>query len=135
MDDLKKISGFHMPGEFEPHDGCIMIWPVRPGSWPHGGAAAKRAFCQVAKAISESEKVFFLADKEHIEEVKNFTVDIENVKILEIESDDAWARDVCPTFVTDGKNSRIGIDWKFNAWGGEYDGRVRPTPRGGWGRD
>lgn len=125
MDDLKNLNGFHMPGEFEPHDGCIMIWPVRPGSWPHGGAAAKRAFCRVAKAISESEIVFFLADREHIEEVKKFTMEIENVKILEIESNDAWARDVCPTFVTDGRNNRIGIDWKFNAWGGEYDGLYR----------
>ena len=130
MDDLKYLNGFHMPGEFEPHKGCIMIWPVRPGSWPHGGVAAKRAFTQVAKAISDSEKVIFLADKEHLEEVKKYTSDIENIKILEIESDDAWARDVCPTFVNNGKNERIGIDWKFNAWGGEYDGLYK-----NWDRD
>ena len=26
-------DGFFMPGEFEQHQGCIMIWPERPGSW------------------------------------------------------------------------------------------------------
>ena len=26
-------DGFHMPGEYEPHDGCIIVWPQRPGSW------------------------------------------------------------------------------------------------------
>ena len=26
-------DGFYMPGEFEPHQGCILIWPKRPGSW------------------------------------------------------------------------------------------------------
>lgn len=25
-------DGFFMPGEFEQHQGCIMIWPERPGS-------------------------------------------------------------------------------------------------------
>ena len=34
-------SGFLMPGEFEPHEGCIMIWPERPGSWRNG--ARRRA--------------------------------------------------------------------------------------------
>lgn len=122
MDDIKKLNGFHMPGEFEPHEGCIMIWPVRPGSWPHGGAAAKRAFFEVAKAIAESEKVFFLTDADHIEEAKKYTAPIKNIKVMEIESDDAWARDVGPTYVVDMRGNRIGIDWKFNAWGGEFDG-------------
>ena len=25
-------DGFYMPGEFEPQDGVILIWPKRPGS-------------------------------------------------------------------------------------------------------
>ena len=28
-----KADGFYMPGEFEPHEGTLMIWPWRPGSW------------------------------------------------------------------------------------------------------
>ena len=36
-------DGFHMPGEYEPHDGCIIVWPQRPGSWSFGaGRPAKR---------------------------------------------------------------------------------------------
>ena len=26
-------DGYYMPAEYEPHKGCIMIWPQRPGSW------------------------------------------------------------------------------------------------------
>ena len=36
-------------------------------------------------------------------------------------SDDAWIRDVGPTFVVDDGGDRRGIDWVFNAWGGLYD--------------
>ncbi len=35
-------------------------------------------------------------------------------------SDDAWMRDVGPTFVVDGHGNRRGVDWRFNAWGGLY---------------
>ncbi len=140
MDDLKILKDYRMPAEFEPHEGCILIWPVRPGSWPHGGIAAKAAFSQVACAIAESEKVYLLADKAHVEEAQlavekaarekmlsENTVSekmntVQNIIVLEVESDDAWARDVGPTFVVNEQGERIGINWEFNAWGGTVDG-------------
>ena len=30
-------DGYYMPAEYEKHSGTIMIWPVRPGSWPGRG--------------------------------------------------------------------------------------------------
>ena len=125
MDNFEKIKGFRMPAEFEPHDGCIMIWPVRPGSWPYGGKAAQKAFCRVAALIAESEPVFFLADSARVGEVDKIletNAPGAQITVLPIESDDAWARDVAPTFVIDDKGGRMGIDWCFNAWGGEVDG-------------
>ena len=55
-------EGYSMPGEFEPHRGCIMIWPKRPGSWNYGAKKAREAFKRVAWAIAESEEVFMLAE-------------------------------------------------------------------------
>lgn len=118
------IDGYHMPGEFEPHEGCVMIWPVRPGSWPNGGAEAKEAFCRIAYAISQSEKVWMLCNHDHVNEVRTAfeKAKIANAQILEIETDDAWARDVGPTCVVKKGQAVRGIDWCFNAWGGETDG-------------
>ncbi len=135
MDDLKKLQDYYMPGEFETHEGCILIWPTRPGSWPYGGKAAQKAFCQVIAAIAESEKVYLLTDAEHFAEaeaarkavVKSLVDETQeqigkHITLLEIESDDAWARDIGPTFVINKQGDRIGINWKFNAWGGIVDG-------------
>ena len=36
----------------------------------------------------------------------------------------AWMRDVGPTFVTNEKGVRRGVDWRFNAWGGLDGGLV-----------
>mgnify|MGYP001835295593 FL=1 len=38
--EIRKIlpvqDGYRMPGEYEPHRGCILIWPERPGEMVHG---------------------------------------------------------------------------------------------------
>lgn len=116
------MSKYRMPGEFEKHQATVMIWPVRPGSWPSGAVEAKNAFTEIAREISKGEKLYMLADSEHIEEVKLQFQDNENVIPLNIKTDDAWARDVGPTCVYDDQNLLMGIDWKFNAWGGDFDG-------------
>ena len=116
---------FRMPGEFERHRGCMMIWPVRPGSWINKGREAQKTFCEIANAIAADEKLFMLADKEHREEAERALCNCENrqnIRVLEIETDDAWARDVGPTFVLDEQGKVHGISWSFNAWGGDYDG-------------
>lgn len=41
---------------------------------------------------------------------------------LLLDTDDSWARDTGPTFVRNKDGFVRGINWTFNAWGGEYDG-------------
>lgn len=114
--------GYRMPGEYEPHEGCVMIWPVRPGSWPYGAREAQQTFEEIARAIAESEAVWMLAAPRDADKVREIFKDIPNVRVLEIETDDAWARDVAPTCVVSDTGTVMGIDWQFNAWGGTYDG-------------
>ncbi len=110
-----------MPGEYEKHAGTVMIWPKRPGSWRDGAQPARKVFAEAASFIAGGEKVYVLADGEDHEEVKKLFAQYGNIRVLEIETNDAWARDVGPTFVRRGGVVR-GISWSFNAWGGEVDG-------------
>lgn len=115
-------DGFYMPAEFGPHQGCVMIWPVRPGSWPHGGREAQNTFAMVARAIAESETVWMLAGKKDYPTVKERFAEDKDIRVLEIATDDAWARDVGPTCVVNDSGEVRGVDWQFNAWGGAVDG-------------
>ena len=121
------IDGFYMPAEFSKHYGCIMIWPHRRDSWQYGAYAAREAFAKVASAISESEKVIVCARYDDYDSARFMLPP--QIKVIEMESDDSWARDVAPTFVTNGSDIR-GIDWGFNAWGGLVDGLYFP-----WDKD
>lgn len=125
-------DGMYMPAEFAPQDGVILIWPVRPGSWGVDASAAKKSFLNLICVLAEHEKVYLLVGCEHLGEAECMVSQAccgraesdtagAGVQICVIESDDAWARDVGPTFVTDGRVVR-GVSWQFNAWGGEYDG-------------
>lgn len=123
-------DGYYMPGEYEPHHGCIMIWPERPGSWIYGAKEARRAFAQVIAAIAESEKVYVAVGKAGMESAKEMLEGTkqwqQNVELFATETDDAWARDIAPTFVTkmekDKRKKVCAINWEFNAWGGNVDG-------------
>lgn len=124
-----KQDGFFMPAEFEPHEGCIMIWPERGDSWQFGAFAARKAFAEVAGIVSESEKVTVCAGREQYDTAREMLPG--HIRVVEMSSNDSWARDYAPTFVVQ-KNTGIrrGIDWYFNAWGGLVDGLYFP-----WDKD
>ncbi len=119
LNTLPKEDGFRMPGEFEPHEGCILIWPHRGDSWPYGGDAAKKVFRELVRLISESEQVTVCVPPSEYDKARDFLPD--DTELIQVETDDSWARDYAPTFVKKGNIIR-GINWCFNAWGGDYDG-------------
>ena len=115
-------DGFFMPAEFSKHSGTIMIWPYRTGSCCYGAKAAQRVFTEIISAISKHERVIVLAGDNQLESAQRALLNLNNVEILNINSDDAWARDTAPTFLVNDKGILRAVDWQFNAWGGEYDG-------------
>ena len=149
----KEDCRIRFPAEYEPHLGTLMIWPERPGSWGKDASGAEDAFTEIISELLKTEQVFLLvsgkalpAAKKKLEEKLSETPEaapgmLARLSLIEMETDDAWARDVGPTFVlaegrsgghpagTDagsagGGNSRtrLAVNWRFNAWGGEVDG-------------
>ena len=117
---VPKKDGFFMPAEFAPHHGTVLIFPERPGSWGYGAADARKAFAEIAAALSRHEQVYMLVNRGNRDIAREMLPD--TVKLLEIPTDDAWARDVAPTFVRNAAGAVRGISWQFNAWGGAYNG-------------
>ena len=117
-------AGFRMPGEFEPHDGCWMIWPERPDNWRLGAKPAQAAFAAVAAAIHPSDPVTMAVSARQYEHARSLLPP--GVRVVEMTTDDSWMRDAGPTFVVDGRGGRRAVDWEFNAWGGLEGGLYFP---------
>jgi agmatine deiminase len=128
LDSDPRRDGYRMPGEFEPHSGCWMLWPERPDNWRLGAKPAQQAFVAVATAIAGSEPVSVGVSAAQYANARRLLPGA--VRVVEISSNDAWMRDVGPTFVVNDRGGVRGVDWQFNAWGGLDGGLYFP-----WDKD
>jgi agmatine deiminase len=113
-----------MPGEFEPHKACWMLWPERSDNWRLGAKPAQQAFAAVAAAIARFEPVSVAASAGQFTNAREQLPAA--IRVIEMSSNDAWMRDVGPTFVVNDRGVRRGVDWIFNAWGGLGGGLYFP---------
>ncbi|MEU5401804.1 agmatine deiminase family protein [Streptomyces sp. NPDC005963] len=108
---------FHMPPEWAPHERTWMAWPVPNPTFTGADlTAARRAWADVARAVRRFEPVTVVVGPDGTDEARDLLGP--GIDIVERELDDAWMRDIGPTFVTDG--SRLAaVDWVFNGWGAQ----------------
>ena len=96
------------------------------GDTPASAEEARSTWAAVAHAVLEFEPVTMVVDPGVDEPgigkggrsaaARHLSADI---AVLEAPLDDAWMRDIGPTFVLD-ETGRLGaIDWIFNGWGGQ----------------
>ncbi len=119
LDSTPAADGYRMPGEFEAHAGCWMAWPQRRDNWRADALPAQLAFASVAEAIHTTDPVTMAVSDAEFEHAR--AVLSPSIRVVEMSTDDAWMRDIGPTFVT-GPGGLRGVDWRFNAWGGAEGG-------------
>ncbi|MFJ6249073.1 MULTISPECIES: agmatine/peptidylarginine deiminase [unclassified Streptomyces] len=109
---------YRMPAEWAPHERTWMAWP-RPNPTFTGDeelAAARAAWASVARAVRRFEPVTMVVAPGDAEGARALLG--EDVDLVERDLDDAWMRDIGPTFVTDGARL-AAVDWVFNGWGAQ----------------
>lgn len=124
LNTTPQADHFKMPGEHEPHEAIWLAWPERSDTWHLQARPAQQSFTEVATAISEVTPVYVAVSKRQMTNAKQMLPS--NINIVEMETNDAWMRDIGPSYVVDGKGNRRAVDWEFNAWGGELDGLYSP---------
>ena len=134
INSTPKKDKFYMPAEFSLHDGTFMVYPWRAGSWGKDRTKALKAFRQIFKEILKRENLYLFTATSNMDKWTEIREMIEGIEkelgsslkgeswVTHVETDDAWARDIGPTFVTDKVHNVRGINWSFNAWGGKVDG-------------
>ncbi|NCF20332.1 MAG: agmatine deiminase [Haliea sp.] len=115
-----RADGFRMPGEHEPQQAVLMAWPERRDTWREGAGPARQAFAAVAAAVNEATPVIMCVSAEQLQTARSMLPD--SVEVVEIPCNDSWMRDIGPSYVVDDRGGLRGVDWHFNAWGGEVNG-------------
>jgi agmatine deiminase len=114
-------SGRRWPAEWERHASTWVSWPHNEKTWPGNFEPVPEEFARLVLAIAEAEPVHVLAGGKAREVAVKVVGGCENVILHDIPTNDAWARDHGPTFLSapPGLPPAL-VDWEYNAWGGKY---------------
>ncbi|MGL5858973.1 MAG: agmatine deiminase family protein [Angustibacter sp.] len=110
-----------MPAEWEPHERTWMAFPPPNDTFGADGSttldAARRAWTDVARTIARHEPVTVVADVGQA--ALAMAAAGPDVAVVERAIDDAWMRDIGPTFTTEADGTLAAVDWVFNGWGAQ----------------
>jgi agmatine deiminase len=114
------MSTWRMPAETAPQERLWMAFPSSGytlGGTAEAAHAARSTWAAVANAAVEFEPVTVVVDPDDVGIAAGFLHP--DVEVLAVPLNDAWMRDIGPTFVLDGKGGLGAVDWVFNGWGGQ----------------
>jgi agmatine deiminase len=117
---------WRMPAEWVPHERTWMAWPSSGYTLGETDAAADEAratWADVALAVSRFEPVTLVVDPDAVVVARRWIGEGRHghyrVDLLEAPLDDAWMRDIGPTFVVSPTGELGAVDWVFNGWGAQ----------------
>ncbi|WP_327713362.1 agmatine deiminase family protein [Streptomyces sp. NBC_00464] len=107
-----------MPPEWAPHERTWMAWPGPNPTFASTAELeeARRAWAAVAHAVRRFEPVTMVVGPGQEDSARALLGP--DVELAVRPLDDAWMRDIGPTFVTDGREL-AAVDWTFNGWGAQ----------------
>ena len=121
-----------MPAEWELHQGTILTWPHIPKGekdhphWPGHYQTIPALWARMVKELEAGEDVHVVIHDDETEaiakaEMKKAKVQGDRVHLHRIPNNFTWVRDNGPIVVKNAKGDRLFLDWKHNAWGGQWE--------------
>jgi agmatine deiminase len=129
-DATPKVRGLSMPAEWAPHERTLMAWPCRLDMWEQNIRAAREEYAGIANAIAAFEPVLMVC-RNAADAADARAALSAGIELVEHPLDDSWMRDNGPIFVTGG-GERVGVHFRFNAWGEKFTPWDADEAAGGW---
>ena len=123
----KKVPGFRLPAEWEPHEATWIGWPHNASDWPGKFGPIPWVYGEIARHLAPGEIVRVLVESKAHElsarrVLARIAADTSRVAFFRIATDRGWTRDSGPTFLRrEGKRPEVLIRrFRFNGWA-RYD--------------
>ena len=124
-----KHDTLRLPAEWEKQRAVQLTWPHADTDWAPILDDITQTYIDMAAEIAKREKLIVVtphpdATRDTIEQAfrqRNVGEKaIENLRIVDIDTDDTWARD--HGFITlTGDGQTALLDFRFNGWGGKFE--------------
>ena len=108
-----------LPAEWEHQSGIQLTFPHQNSDWRHSLSEVIPCYVRCIETIARFQPVLIICEKQ--EEVTPFLerANQENLRFLELPTNDTWTRDYGGITVLEGDRS-ILLDFTFNGWGGKF---------------
>ena len=122
MPSTPATLGYHMPAEWAPHAATWLAWPHNRRTWPGKFEPIPDVWADLVRTLAQYEQVNILAGGDAVmDEARRLVGHVPGVTLHDIRTNDAWARDHGPTFLSAKQDLPPAlVDWEYNAWGGKY---------------
>jgi agmatine deiminase len=125
---------YSFPAEWEKHKSTWLSYPHNEASWPRKILTIFPYYHQFIKELARGEMVNInVIDHEmHKRVIRGLTesgVNMQNIRLHLLPTNDAWCRDHGPAFLVrdDAENHKVIVNWKYNGWGGKYPAELDTT--------
>jgi len=123
-----------LPAEWAPQSAVMLTWPHIHSDWATILPQVEPVYVAIAREVARREKLVVAcydeAHRDHVwHRLSSAGVDLEQVRLFLVPSNDTWARDHGPITVLRDGNPAI-LDFRFNGWGNKYrhdlDNQITP---------
>lgn len=106
-----------LPAEWALQSGVQLTWPHAGTDWAYMLDEVQACFVDIAHEIARREKLLIVTpEPEEVKKQIAATVNMENVRFLECDTNDTWARDHGAISMLNADGISL-LDFKFNGWG------------------
>lgn len=112
-----------IPAEWAKQAFVQIAWPHAETDWAPYLQSAWDCYCNVAREISKREDLVIVTpEPEQVKSLLEKTPEVrmDRIHILEIETNDTWARDHAFLTSVDANGNKALLDFIFNGWGQKF---------------
>jgi agmatine/peptidylarginine deiminase len=114
---IKKMTNKIFPAEWAPQQFVQLTWPHADTDWAYMLDEVQACFKNIAREIAKRQRLLIVApDIEDVRRQIANEVNMANVTLVELPSNDTWARDHGGITIFED-NKPVVLDFQFNGWG------------------
>ncbi|WP_414630792.1 agmatine deiminase family protein [Bacteroides sp. UBA939] len=114
-----KFFNATLPAEWSPQSGIQLTWPHAGTDWVRMLTEVQSCFIAIAREVAKRELLLIVTpEPEVVKKQISATVNMSNVRFMECETNDTWARDHGAITMLDvNTEAPFLLDFTFNGWG------------------
>ncbi|MBR5898861.1 MAG: agmatine deiminase family protein [Muribaculaceae bacterium] len=113
---MTQHSSLRLPAEWESTGAILLSWPHKDSDWAYMLEEVTQCFINIVTEIIKEEYAIIVAPDISIPQEQLSHLSQDNIRYVEIPTDDTWARDFGP-ITTINNDEYIINDFQFNGWG------------------